>query len=122
MEIQILLSLFVGMCLFLIHFATKLSPDKMVTIKVLNPLAGVKVKQIHPVARPIDPNNKRIVLYWNHKLHSDVAITTVMELLKKGYPRSEFKIVKGSSWAPETGFYDEVLSWKPDLLISSTGD
>ena len=122
MEIQVLLSLFVGMFFFLIHFATKLSPDNMVTIKVLNPLADVKVKQIHPAPRPIDLNNKRIVLYWNRKLHSDAAISTVMELLKKRYPRSEFRIVKGSSWAPEKGFYDEVLSWKPDLLISSTGD
>ena len=122
METQVLLSLFVGMIFAMILFATKISPNSAVSIAVLNPLADVKVKQIYPITRPVDLDNKKIVLYWNRKLHSDAAITTVMNLLKKRFPSSEFKIVQGSSWAPEKGFYNEILSWKPDLLISSTGD
>jgi len=101
---------------------TKTVPPDKVTLEVLNPIALMQVEKIIPVDRPADLNNKKIVLYSNGKVNSNFAVDEVMIQLKKRFPSSTYAYVAGTSWAPETGFYDAILNNNPDIVISSTGD
>ena len=93
-----------------------------VSLEVLNPIASTEVDRLEPVPRLTTLNNKRVLLYWNRKLHADVAVDEVKKLLERRFAGIELTIVKGSPWGPEKGFYDEVIGWKPDAVISSTAD
>ncbi len=94
-----------------------------VSLEVLNPIASMEQTQrVQPVPRLASLNNKRVLLYWNRKLHADVAVDEVKKLLEKRFAGIELTIIKGSPWAPEKGFYDEVMAWKPQAVISSTAD
>ena len=92
------------------------------SLEVLNPIASTEVERVQPVPRLTTLNNKRVLLYWNRKLHADVAVDEVKKLLGKRFTGIELTIIKGSPWAPEKGFYDEVMAWKPQAVISSTAD
>jgi hypothetical protein len=61
-------------------------------------------------------------LYWNRKLHADVAVDQVKKRLEKRFADLELKIVKGSPWGPEEGFYEEIVAWRPDAVIATTAD
>ena len=98
------------------------APADGVSLEILNPIASTEVERVQPVPRLTTLNNKRVLLYWNRKLHADVAVDEVKKLLEKRFAGIELTIIKGSPWAPEKGFYDEVMAWKPDAVISSTAD
>ena len=68
---------------------------RLVALEVLNPLAMLEVKRIVPAPRVTDLNHKRVLLYWNGRLHSDVAIERVQELFAKRFTGQEFKLFKG---------------------------
>jgi hypothetical protein len=85
-----------------------------VSLEVLNPIATMEVQRVVPVPRLESLDNKRILLYYNGKINSDVAVQEVKSHLEQRFPRSEFKIFEGTGWAPEDGFYDEVMAWKPE--------
>lgn len=95
--------------------------DKAV-LEVLNPVASMEVERVIPVPRLTTLDSKRILLYFNGKINSNVAVEEVQKQLEKRVTGSEFKIVAGSAWGPEEGFYDEIMDWKPDAVISSTAD
>lgn len=98
------------------------APADGLSLEVLNPIASTEVDRVEPVPRLTTLNNKRVLLYWNRKLHADVAVGEVKKLLERRFAGIELTIVKGSPWGPEKGFYDEVIGWKPDAVISSTAD
>jgi hypothetical protein len=101
--------------------ACAMGADKAI-LEVLNPVASMEVKQVEPVPRLTTLDNKRILLYYNGKINSNVAVGEVQKQLEKRVAGSKFKIVAGSAWGPEKGFYDEIVAWKPDAVISSTAD
>jgi len=91
-------------------------------LEVMNPVATIKVQRIVPVERPESLDNKRILLYWNRKLHADVAVDEIRKQLQKRIKGAQYTIIQGTAWHPEPGFYEEILAWRPDVVIASTGD
>jgi len=91
-------------------------------LEVLNPIASMEVERVVPAPRLSTLDNKRILLYWNRKLHADIAVDEIKTQLEKRLHGTEFKLLKGSPWAPEKGFYEQVLDWKPEAVIAATAD
>jgi CRISPR/Cas system endoribonuclease Cas6 (RAMP superfamily) len=102
--------------------AAPAAPAEVINLEVLNPIAFMEVERVVPVPRPKNLNGRRILLYWNRKLHADVAADQVKKQLAKRFTNLELKIIKGSPWQPEKGFYEEIVAWKPDAVIATTGD
>jgi hypothetical protein len=98
------------------------APADVISLEVLNPIASMEVKRVVPVPRPEKLNGKRILLYWNRKLHADIAVDQVKKQLEKRFAGLELKIIKGSPWEPEKGFYEEIVAWRPDAIIGTTAD
>jgi hypothetical protein len=108
-------------CAFLIAgISSQLSAEAV--LEVVNPIAEIQVQRIVPVVRPASLDNKRILLYWNRKLHADIAVDEIMQQLKQTVKGANFHIVQGTAWHPEPGFYEEIMEWDPDVVIASTGD
>ena len=93
-----------------------------ISLEVLNPIASISVQRVVPAPRLTSLDNKRILLYWNRKLHADVAVDEIRNRLQERYRGNEYMIVQGTAWHPEEGFYEEITDWKPDAVISSTAD
>jgi hypothetical protein len=69
---------------------------EVINLEVLNPIASMEVERVVPTPRPANLDNKRILLYWNRKLHTDVAVDQVKKQLEKRFAGLELKIGKGS--------------------------
>ena len=108
--------------LLLIFLAPACTTGDQAVLEVLNPVASMEVERVIPVPRLTTLDSKRILLYFNGKINSNVAVEEVQKQLEKRVTGSEFKIVAGSAWGPEEGFYDKIMDWKPDAVISSTAD
>lgn len=93
-----------------------------VTLEVLNPIATMQVQRVVPAPRLSTLDGKRVLLYSNAKINSDVAVQEIQQHLAKRYPSAEFRIVAGTGWAPEPKFYDDLMAWKPEAIIASTAD
>lgn len=96
----------------------------VVTLEMLNPLAMLEIKRTAPAPRVTDLNNKRVLLYWNGKLNSDVAVQRVRELFEKRFTGQEFKVFKGIATfvALPKEMVNEIVNWKPDIIVASTAD
>lgn len=93
-----------------------------VTLEVLNPIATMQVQRVVPAPRLSTLDGKRVLLYSNAKINSDVAVQEIRTHLAKRYPTAEFRVVAGTGWAPEPKFYDDLMAWKPEAIIASTAD
>lgn len=93
-----------------------------VALEVLNPIATMQVQRVVPAPRVQTLDGKRVLLYSNAKINSDVAVQEIRTHLAGRYPTAEFRVVAGTGWAPEPKFYDDLMAWKPDAIIASTAD
>ena len=64
-----------------------LSAEAAVTLEVLNPRGEIEPPPtLAPAARITDLEGKRVGLYWNGKVGTDVFFDTVEKLLKEKFP------------------------------------
>ncbi|MCC6203099.1 MAG: hypothetical protein IT494_08865 [Gammaproteobacteria bacterium] len=91
-------------------------------LEVLNPIAVMEVQRVVQVPRLRTLDGKRVLLYSNAKINSDVAVREIQTHLAQRFPTAQFRIVAGTGWAPEPKFYDELMAWKPEAIIASTAD
>lgn len=102
--------------------AAPVASSEVINLEVLNPIASMEVERVVPVPRLKNLDGKRILVYWNRKLHADVAADQIKKQLAKRFTDLELNVIKGSPWQPEKGFYEEIVAWKPDAVIATTGD
>lgn len=93
-----------------------------VALEVLNPIATMEVPRVVQAPRLQTLDGKRVLLYSNAKINSDVAVREVQTHLAQRFPTAQFRVVAGTGWAPEPKFYDDLLAWKPEAIIASTAD
>ena len=80
-------SLLVGAVLLTIASVKEVLAVSPVTLKVLNPRGEVEPPPtLTPTPRVTDLAGKKIGLYWNGKVGTDVFFDVVEELLKKKFP------------------------------------
>jgi hypothetical protein len=91
-------------------------------LEVLNPIATMQVERVVPAPRLQTLDGKRVLLYSNAKINSDVAVQEIKTHLAQRFPTAEFRVVAGTGWAPEPKFYDDLMAWKPEAIIASTAD
>lgn len=98
--------------------------QRPVKLEVFNPLARIDVQRIQPAARVPDLNNKRVLLYWNGKVNSDVAVAHVKELFEKRFKGQQYNIFKGIiGWIPlPEELVNAILDWKPDVIVAAGAD
>lgn len=96
-------------------------PPKEVTLEVLNPRGEIEPPPtLAPSTRVTDLAGKKIGLYWNGKVDTDVFFDTVEKLLKEKFPT--IKVLR------YTGAFDlgdklaAKIAKEVDTLINGVGD
>ncbi len=95
-----------------------------VTLEVANPIAIAEIETVQPAARVAELNNKRIGLYWNRKIRSDVALDKIEELFKGRFTGLEFTrfTTKGGDIALSSQETETLKKLGNEVIISGTGD
>jgi hypothetical protein len=95
-----------------------------VTLEVENPIAIAEIETVQAAARVADLNNKRIGLYWNRKIRSDVALDKIEELFKGRFTGLEFTrfTTKGGDISLSSQEIETLKQLGNEAIIGGTGD
>ena len=73
-------------------------------------------------ARRVNLDGARIALIDNSKLNSDRLLAALRARLGARYAVADWRLWRKNNSGRGAGFLDEVVAWKPDLVINGIGD
>ena len=93
------------------------------TIKVLDPTAKSRVKEIQANTPSQDLNGKVIGFMWNHKPNGDILLNRIKEELSRRFnlAGTVWKHWEGGGSGPEASILDEMAA-SADMVVIAIGD
>ncbi len=92
----------------------------MATLEIMNPVAKRTGGAFPPAPRLDTLSDKTVGIYWNTKTGGDVALKRLAELMRKDFPKVQFKNFTHRFPVP-SDVIEDIIS-QCDAVMGSTGD